>query len=211
MPLPGYVDALRAHLEPQRQDWFAYKMSEPKSQAAVARTLTARTGLDWDPADVAMTNGGFAAHRRRVAGDPRAGRRGRLPVAAVVLLRAADPRRRRRRRSACRSRRRPSTSTSTTIAAAITPRTRAVLVNTPHNPSGRVYPLDDAAGAGGGPRRRPPTRIGRPIYLVSDEPYNRIVFDGRDVPQPGRGLPEHDRRRTRTARRCWRRGCASAT
>ncbi len=61
MPLPGYVDALRSALTPQDKDWFAYKMSEPNAQAAVARSLTARTGLDWDPADVAMTNGGFAA------------------------------------------------------------------------------------------------------------------------------------------------------
>ena len=37
MPLPGYVDALRAHLEPQSPDWFAYKLSEPKSQAGGGR------------------------------------------------------------------------------------------------------------------------------------------------------------------------------
>src|SRR6478736_288767 len=61
MPLTGYVEALRKHLEPQGTDWFAYKLSEPSSQAVVAQSLTARTGLDWDPADVAMTNGGFAA------------------------------------------------------------------------------------------------------------------------------------------------------
>ncbi len=61
MPLPAYVDALQRHLVPQDKDWFAYKLSEPKAQAAVARTLTARTGLPWDPADVAMTNAGFAA------------------------------------------------------------------------------------------------------------------------------------------------------
>src|SRR5207247_4375955 len=53
MPLPAYVEALRTHLVPQDKDWFAYKLSEPRSQGAVARTLTERTGLDWDPADVA--------------------------------------------------------------------------------------------------------------------------------------------------------------
>ena len=61
MPLPGYVSALHEHLDPRSPDWFAYKMSEPRSQAAVARSLSARTGFEWDPADVAMTNGGFAA------------------------------------------------------------------------------------------------------------------------------------------------------
>ena len=44
MPMPGYVDALRRHVEPQDKDWFAYKMSEPASQATVARSLTTRTG-----------------------------------------------------------------------------------------------------------------------------------------------------------------------
>ena len=61
MPLPAYVDALQRHAEPRDKDWFAYKLSEPASQRTVAETLTARTGLPWDPADVAMTNGGFAA------------------------------------------------------------------------------------------------------------------------------------------------------
>ena len=61
MPLAGFVSAIHGHLDPQNPEWFAYKLSEPKSQEAVARTLTARTGLEWDPADVAMTNGGHAA------------------------------------------------------------------------------------------------------------------------------------------------------
>src|SRR5439155_22131337 len=69
------------------------------------------------------------------------------------------------------------------IAAAITQRTRAVLLNTPHNPSGRVYPLADV-------RRLSETladaaaRFGHRVYLVADEPYNRIVFDGRPFHSP---------------------------
>src|SRR5688572_9302074 len=61
MPLPAYVDAVRRNLEPQDKDWFAYKLSEPNSQQVVAQSMTQVTGLDWDPEDVAMTNGGFAA------------------------------------------------------------------------------------------------------------------------------------------------------
>jgi aspartate aminotransferase len=74
------------------------------------------------------------------------------------------------------------------IAAAITPRTRAVIFNSPHNPSGRVYPmatlkalaatLTDASA-----------RIGHPIYLVSDEPYNRIVFDETTFHSPAEAYP----------------------
>ena len=61
MPLPGYVAALQRHVEPRDKDWFAYKLSEPESQRVVAETLSRRTGLAWDPADVAMTTGGFSA------------------------------------------------------------------------------------------------------------------------------------------------------
>ena len=59
--MPSYVDALRRTLEPQDKDWFAYKLSEPEATSVVARTMSNLTGLDWDPADVNMTNGGFAA------------------------------------------------------------------------------------------------------------------------------------------------------
>ena len=37
-PLPAYVGALERALTPQDKDWFAYKMSEPRSRAIVARS-----------------------------------------------------------------------------------------------------------------------------------------------------------------------------
>lgn len=187
MPLPGYVDALQRHLVPQDKDWFAYKMSEPASQRAVARTLTARTGLAWDPADVAMTNGGFAALAVTMRAILEPGDEviflsppwffyellilaaDGVPVRVALAPPAFD-------------------LDVDAIVAAITPRTRAVLINTPHNPTGRVYPLDDlrrlgdALAAAG-------TRQGRPIYLVCDEPYNRIVFDGRTFHTPAEVHP----------------------
>jgi aspartate aminotransferase len=187
MPLGGYVDALRNWIEPQSPDWFAYKLSEPKSQAAVARSLTARTGLDWDPADVAMTNGGFAALAvafRAILepGDEvvflsppwffyelliRAA--GGVPVGVPLTPPVFD-------------------LDEAAISAAITPRTRALLVNTPHNPSGRVYPLQDLRFLASLLDERA-RRFGRPIYLVSDEPYNRIVFDGRPFHSPAEIYP----------------------
>ena len=188
MPLAGYVDALRTHLEPQAPDWFAYKLSEPRAQAAVARCLSAETGLDWDPADVAMTNGGFAALAVAFKtilepGDEvvflsppwffyelliRAA--GGVPVRVALTPPRFD-------------------LDAALIAAVITPRTRAVLLNSPHNPSGRVYPshdLQDLAQALG----EAATRIGRPIFLVSDEPYKRILFDGRAFDSPASVYPD---------------------
>src|SRR3954447_16973901 len=61
MAMPSYVDAIRSNLEPHDKDWFAYKLSEPEATNVVAKTMSSLTGLDWDPADVNMTNGGFAA------------------------------------------------------------------------------------------------------------------------------------------------------
>jgi len=67
------------------------------------------------------------------------------------------------------------------IEAAIHDKTRAILLNSPNNPTGRVYPADSLAALGDLLRRK--TReTGRLIYLISDEPYRRIVYDGVRVP-----------------------------
>jgi methionine transaminase len=55
---------------------------------------------------------------------------------------------------------------------AITPRTRAILVNTPHNPTGVVWTADDM-------RRLSALVDGTDILLISDEVYEHVIFDGR--------------------------------
>lgn len=67
------------------------------------------------------------------------------------------------------------------IAEAITEKTRAVLINTPNNPTGKVYTRKELEQLGGVLQERS-RRLGRPIYLVSDEPYRKIVYDGVAVP-----------------------------
>lgn len=60
---------------------------------------------------------------------------------------------------------------------AITEKTRLVIVNTPHNPTGRIY--DPASlKALAEVLDRASARIGRRIFLLSDEPYRRLRFDG---------------------------------
>lgn len=67
------------------------------------------------------------------------------------------------------------------VDAAIGLRTRGVLINSPNNPTGRIYPAERLAALGEVLRRRS-EQNGRTIYLISDEPYRRIVYDGATVP-----------------------------
>jgi aspartate aminotransferase len=67
------------------------------------------------------------------------------------------------------------------ISAAINPKTRVMLLNSPNNPTGRIYPMATLKALGELLQEKS-REIGRIIYLVSDEPYRRIVFDGNRVP-----------------------------
>lgn len=67
------------------------------------------------------------------------------------------------------------------IERAIGARTKALLINSPNNPTGRVYPESEVAGLIDLLARRS-RELGRPIYLISDEPYRSIVYDGARVP-----------------------------
>lgn len=67
------------------------------------------------------------------------------------------------------------------IDAIIGPRTAAVLVNSPNNPTGRVYSGQTIRDLGA-MLRAASRRVGRTVYLLSDEPYRRVVYDGVAVP-----------------------------
>jgi aspartate aminotransferase len=69
------------------------------------------------------------------------------------------------------------------IEAAITDKTRAVIVNSPNNPTGVVYSAADLDGVAD-VLQRASEAAGRPIYLISDEPYRAITYDGVEVPWP---------------------------
>lgn len=59
--------------------------------------------------------------------------------------------------------------------------TAAIIVNSPNNPSGKIY--DDVTIKALGKMLYTKSReMGRTIYLISDEPYRNIVFDGAEVP-----------------------------
>jgi len=187
MPLPGFVSALRHHSQPLNKDWFAYKRSEPEAREVVATSLREWRGLPFEPADIALTPGAFGALATafRALLDPGDEVVYSLPpwflyepmllaadaVPVKVTVRPAD-----------------SDLDVDAIRSAIGPRTRAVIVNTPNNPTGRIYPpetlealaavLTDASA-----------RWGRPIWLISDEPYSRLVFSNAEFHSPSEFYP----------------------
>ncbi|MCL0092780.1 pyridoxal phosphate-dependent aminotransferase [Dehalococcoidia bacterium] len=62
------------------------------------------------------------------------------------------------------------------IAAAINPKTRGIIINSPNNPTGVVYPSEILARLGRLVAEKS-QELGRPIYVISDEPYSKIVYD----------------------------------
>jgi len=58
--------------------------------------------------------------------------------------------------------------------------TQAVLINSPNNPSGAVYTADTLRALGELLRRKG-QEVGHPIYLIADEPYRELAYDGAEV------------------------------
>ncbi len=182
MALPGYVDALRRALPPQDKDWFAYKSSEPASRAIVAASLREFTGVPFEAEDIAMTTGGFGALAAALKAVTEPGDEviyslppwflyeimivdnGLIPVKINLNAETFD-------------------LDLNAIEAAITPRTRVLIVNTPQNPTGKIYPPETLTRLAT-LLEETSQRNGRTIYLLSDEPYNRIVFDGARFHSP---------------------------
>jgi aspartate aminotransferase len=67
------------------------------------------------------------------------------------------------------------------IEKAITPKTRAIIVNSPNNPTGTIYSLEDLQGIAAIVDKVNETRE-RPLFLLGDEPYRAFAYDGAEVP-----------------------------
>lgn len=67
------------------------------------------------------------------------------------------------------------------MSAAIVDKTKAVLINSPNNPTGQVYPEEDLLALGELLEKKSKDHH-RTIYLISDEPYRKIVYDDVKVP-----------------------------
>ncbi|HVE76465.1 MAG TPA: aminotransferase class I/II-fold pyridoxal phosphate-dependent enzyme [Actinomycetota bacterium] len=182
LALPDFHEAVRKWSVPQDPSWYAYKMSEPVAQQTVAATLRKRTGMEFMPEDVAMTNGAFGALAvvlRAIAGagddvvfftPPWFSYESLIKVTGAGAVRVSlQP---------------PAFDLDTDVLAkSITERTRAVIVNTPHNPTGRIYSAETLSSVAH-VLREASQKWGRPVYLISDEAYNRIVYDDAEFHSP---------------------------
>ncbi len=186
IPPPGYVEAIAAELEPRSGNWFAYKTSTRPAREAVAASLKDWRAMEFRPEDIAITTGAFGALAAAMTAlidpgdeviinqppwfnyDNMALARGGVPVYVRV--------------------KEDFDLDLDAIEAAITAKTRLIIVNSPNNPTGRVYPpatlkalaalLEEAS-----------KRNGRTIYQISDEPYARLIFDGKSFPSPASFYP----------------------
>jgi len=187
LAMPQYVRTLQRWAEPKDKDWFGYKMPHRAALAAAAEGLSMELGLSFGADDIVLTRGahGGLAAALTVVVDPGdevifisppwffyealiLGARGK-PVKVRVKPGGFD-------------------LDVDAIAAAISPRTRAVLINTPHNPTGRIFG-EDTLRALASVLEKGSARNGRPIYLISDEAYSRILFDGNRMITPGAFYP----------------------
>jgi len=187
MPLAGYVSALQQHTPPQNKDWFGYKMNEEEPRRILAENLSIARGAHFRPEDLFLTTGAFpglavSLYCLLEPGDEV------IFISppwffyeALILMAGGVP-----KRVKCD----PLTFDLDleAIEAAITARTKAILINSPNNPTGRIYPeatlkqLSDILS-------RASQRNNSPIVLLSDEAYNRIVYDGAKFISPVQFYP----------------------
>lgn len=181
-PLEEFVKAMQRWIVPKDRYWFAYKRNEPEVQRVVAGSLTASHGMEFSPEDIFMTNGATAALSVIIGAitDP-----GDEIVyisppwflyESIIVYAAGVP---------IKVKLDPGTFDldPEAIARVLNGRTRAIIVNSPQNPTGKIYPpealrtLSEILTEAG-------KKYGRTIYLISDEAYRKILFDGRTYSSP---------------------------
>src|SRR5438094_7637118 len=173
MPLPQIQQAVTKWAAPKNKDWFAYKFNDPEAVKVAVESLRKRVGIEFQAADIAMTTGAFGAlaSTLRAILDPGDEVIYLSPpwffYVPMILSCGATP---------VRVDFNPPRFELPVeaIAPHLTARPRAIVVTTPHNPSGRVLTAGELERLAGVLERAP-----RPVYLVPDASSSRLLFDGR--------------------------------
>src|SRR5438477_8065627 len=182
--LPGYVETLQKWIEPRDRKWFVYGLADPRAQQAAAEALTEELGIRFEPDDIMLTRGAHGAltlamrlvvdrgdevvfmsppwffYEAMIVGA------GGMPVRVKVDETTWDP-------------------DVDAVAAVLTERTRMVLINTPNNPTGRIYPVETLERLAEVLNEHT-ERTGREIYLLCDEAYSKVLFDDNRMITPAR-------------------------
>ena len=192
-PPPEFFDALRSLADTPTRGAHRYMPNAgyPETRQAVADTLAGETGLPYGTQHVLMTCGAAAALNVAIRSlcDPGDEVVILTPYfaeylfyaynhAAVPVVVGCDE---------------SFTPDLDELERKLTPRSRVVVLNSPNNPSGVIYPQSFIADLAALLRRKS-EEFDTGIYLVSDEPYRRIIYDGLGYP-----FPQHEYERTITA------------
>lgn len=187
MPLPGFVDAMQRWVEPKNKDWFAYTDYVPAAQKTIAASLSKHRGISFEVEDILITSGAFAGLAVTLSTIARSGDQvifisppwffyeGMIlqydmkPVRVKVDMQTFD-------------------LDLDAIEAAITEKTRAILINSPNNPTGRIY-SPETLSALADILEKASKKYKRTIYIISDEAYSQIVYDQRPFPSPAKFYP----------------------
>ncbi len=152
----------------------------PDVRARVAASLSERFGLPYTTEDIFMTNGAASsiAHAVRAVVDP-----GDEIITFAPYFPEYGPY---IKETGAILKVVPADTSSFQInfeafEAMINPKTAAVLINTPNNPSGIVYSTATIQKLAGILTEKA-KELGHEIYIISDEPYREIVFAGVDAP-----------------------------
>ncbi len=180
-PPAAYLDALREEFRDYRPGRYAYMPNAgyPETRAAVASALRKKRGIPFEARHIVMTCG--------AAGGLNVVFKALLdPGDEVLVLAPFFPEYLFYVGNHGGAARIVETGPDFSlplhaIEQALCDRTRAVLINSPNNPTGRMYDAESLKHLGEA-LEEAGSRLGRDIYLVSDEPYGELVFDGRGLP-----------------------------
>lgn len=186
MPIAGFTSALQRWAEPKHKDWFAYTTHLRPAQEAVAASLNDRYGVPFAADDVMMTTGAFGGLSMLLAALVEQGDEviyfspPWFFYEAMILAAGGTP---------VRIRLAPPAFDLDLDALdrAITPRTRAVVVNSAQNPTGRVYSAATLREVASLLEKR--STAERPIALFSDEAYSHLLYDGCRFETPAAFYP----------------------
>ena len=176
MPIPEVTAALQYWSDPLTKDWYGYKTSEEHAQEISARSLRERTGVPFAPEDIAMTNGAFGALS---VGLKLVARPGDEVIINLPAWSFYEPIIRDAGLTPVKVPVRSDTLDIDVpgIAAALTPRTSAIILNAPNTPTGRIYPRNTLQTLANVLEEASRCNNHR-IHILSDEVFARIVFDG---------------------------------